>query len=98
MTGKEIYKIWAPAHAKWTNWIRPVPFIPINDNFKVNTITDFSIPNINYVSSLPKNSALIVDLPNCDSITEGIALAKFGFRPIPIFNGTIEQERKSCNL
>ena len=30
MIGKEIYKIYAPAGAKWTEWIRPVPFVAID--------------------------------------------------------------------
>ena len=33
MIGKEIYKIYAPRDAKWTSWIRPVPFVAI-DTFK----------------------------------------------------------------
>lgn len=30
MIGKEIYKIYAPNDAKWTEWVRPVPFIAID--------------------------------------------------------------------
>ena len=35
MTGREIYKIWAPFRAKWVDWTRPVPFININNDFKI---------------------------------------------------------------
>ena len=30
MIGKEIYKIYAPMGAKWTQWVRPVPFVAID--------------------------------------------------------------------
>lgn len=91
MTGKEIYRIWAPIGAKWTDWVRPVPFIEINDNLKSYKITDLSNFNISCINK-NENTAVIVDLPGLESIKEGIALAKIGFRPIPIYNGTIEQE------
>lgn len=91
MTGKEIYRIWAPIGAKWTDWVRPVPFITINDNLKSYKIPDLSNSNISCINK-NENTAVIVDLPGLESIKEGIALAKIGFRPIPIYNGTIEQE------
>lgn len=91
MTGKEIYRIWAPNGAKWTDWVRPVSFVVINDNFKLYNIPDFKISNINYIKE-NTNTAIIVDLPGVESIKEGISLCNFGFRPIPIYNGTIEQE------
>ena len=38
-----------------------------------------------------KETAIIVDLPGVKSVAEGISLAMAGYRPIPIYNGTIEQ-------
>lgn len=92
MTGKDIFKIWAPVGAKWVDWVRPVPFVAINEYMKSYEIYDFIISNINYLSEIPENTAIIIDLPGCDSIKEGLAIAKLGFRPIPIYNGTNEQE------
>ena len=40
---------------------------------------------------IKENSAVIVDLPGADSVLWGLALAKFGLRPIPTYNGTMEQ-------
>lgn len=92
MTGREIFKIWAPTGAKWVDWVRPVPFIQINDNLKIYENIDFTIPEINYINNLYKDTAIIVDLPGNESIEEGIALSKIGYRPIPVYNGTKEQE------
>ena len=92
MIGRDVFKIWAPIGARWGDWIRPVPFIGINTNLKVHEVCDFTIPNINYIKQLVSDTAIIADLPSYEGIKEGIALAKIGFRPIPIYNGTNEQE------
>jgi len=92
MTGSEVFKIWAPIGAKWTDWVRPVQFVAINDNNKANGAMNFTLPIINYIDSPLKNTAIILDLPGCDSIKEGLALAMLGFRPIPLYNGTDEQQ------
>ena len=92
MNGKEIYKIWAPESAKWTEWVRPVPFIRIKEDFKNTRINEFEISDINYFNGIQNNVAIIVDLPGYDSIKEGISLVKDGFRPIPVYNGTFEQK------
>ena len=89
MTGKEVYRKWAPVSVKWIDWVRPVPFICINDNYRVNEFFNLKIPDINYLDSRIENSAIIVDLYGLESINEGIGLAKKGYRPIPIYNGTM---------
>ena len=92
MNGRDVFKIWAPSEAKWVDWVRPVPFVGINENFKAYEFGDFTIPNINYIKKLTMDTAIIIDLPGNDSIKEGLAIAKLGFRPIPIYNGTEEQK------
>ncbi len=92
MTGRDIFKIWAPNGAKWIEWVRPVPFIAINNDPRLYEVSNFEVNKINYISKLLTDTAIIVDLPGNESIEEGIGLAKIGFRPIPIYNGTNEQE------
>lgn len=92
MTGKDFYKIWAPIGAKWVDWVRPVPFVGINENLKIYEIENFTIPQINYIQNPTTDTAIIIDLPENNSIKEGLGLAKFGFRPIPIYNGTDQQD------
>ena len=88
MTGKEVYKKWAPTGKRWVDWVRPVPFIGIDSPYQVHEFIDDSIPKIFYVNNLSKDTAIIIDIEGVDSIKEGIALAHLGYRPIPIFNGT----------
>ncbi len=91
MTGKEIYKIWAPSGKKWVDWVRPVPFVEIKENVKDYYSSNLRIPVLHQMKTPEKDMAVIVDLPGVESVTMGIALAQMGYRPIPIYNGTIEQ-------
>jgi hypothetical protein len=90
MNNKSIYKIWAPFHKKWVDWVRPVPFINIGENIKQYKPSNISFPGLEDVDL--SNTAIIVDLPNTKSVEAGILLAQeYGYRPIPIYNGVIEQ-------
>lgn len=91
ITGKDIYQIWAPTGKKWVDWVRPVPFVEIHEATKGYHFSNFSVSGVNYIEEGCQDVAIIVDLPGAESVKEGIALAKAGFRPIPIFNGTMEQ-------
>lgn len=92
MTAKEVYKVWAPAGARWTQWTRPVPFIPISDEYCIGLEAAICERHICYMDAEvvadTKAVAVIVDLPGIESIEEGIALARLGFRPVVVCNGT----------
>jgi len=45
-----------------------------------------------YLDNILPDTAIILDLPGNLSIVEGTALARNGLRPIPIYNGTTEQQ------
>lgn len=98
MTAKDVFKIWAPKGAKWVEWVRPVQFMSLDDNFKTYQGSRFSVPTISYIKELPENTAIFADLDGENSIEEGIALAKIGFRPIPLYNGTDPQEGAMATL
>lgn len=91
MIGKEIYKIYAPLGAKWTEWIRPVPFIAI-DTYNRKSISTWVDRKVMFLKQYEPDTAIFIDLPGKESIEFGISLAQIGYRPIPIFNGTDEQK------
>ncbi len=91
MTGKDLFRIWAPAGKKWTDWVRPVPFVGMSEYSKAYGMMNYSVPPIGFIDENCVRAAIIVDLPGAQSVEMGIALAKAGYRPIPIYNGTIEQ-------
>lgn len=91
MIGKEIYKIYAPVGAKWIEWVRPVPFVGI-DTYNRKPISNWVDRTALFLKQYQKNTAIFVDLLAEESIEMGIGLAYIGYRPIPLFNGTDEQE------
>ena len=91
MSGKDIFKIYAPNGVKWSDWVRPVPFVAI-DTYNRKPISDWYDRKLIFIKEYSQNSAIFVDLPGKESIEFGIALAYLGYRPIPIFNGTDEQQ------
>lgn len=91
MIGKELYKIYAPVGAKWIEWVRPVPFVAI-DTYDRKLAHNWLEAKVMFIKQYESNTAIFVDLPNGESIEMGVSLAKIGYRPIPIFNGTDETE------
>ena len=91
MNNIEIFKTWAPDGKRWTQWAKPVLFASM-------TGTAYSDPygvrgastkpgKLPWMLSMERDTAVIVDLHGTESVTEGIALAGVGYRPVPLFNG-----------
>lgn len=91
MTVKEIYQVWAPTGKKWVDWVRPVPFVGMKEHSKHYDYSNLAECAPESIPAELGDAAIIVDLPGVESVTEGIALAKLGYRPIPVYNGTMEQ-------
>lgn len=90
MIGKEIYKIFAPADAKWVEWVRPVPFVAIDTHNRTPAV-DWQDRKAIFIENYQSDTAIFIDLPGKESIELSIDLAYKGYRPIPLFNGTDEQ-------
>ena len=45
-----------------------------------------------FLKKYQQDTAIFIDLPGKESIELGIGLAHMGYRPIPVFNGTDEQQ------
>ena len=97
MEGKEIYKIYAPVGAKWTDWVRPVPFVAI-DTYHRKPVGDWLDRKAMFLKQYQQDTAIFIDLPGKESIELGIGLAHIGYRPIPIFNGTDEQQGSQATI
>ena len=92
----DVYKCFVPNVNKWSNWVRPVPFINIGMG-KRNYSYMFSEQHLfdgndEDMKLFTKDTAIIVDMPGISSINVGMNLLKNGFRPIPLYNGTIEED------
>lgn len=89
---KQLYKIWAPVGKKWVDWVRPVPFVGLAECSKAYSISDFDILPMDFLGAATGDTAIIVDRSGAEGVKTGLALAKLGYRPIPIYNGTMEQQ------
>ncbi len=89
MTGKELFEIWAPDWDEWSPWVKPVLFTEIENAYDESATeyagVDFVLPSgIVY----DPQTAFIVDLPDNNSLIAGFALARKGYRPVPLYNTT----------
>lgn len=98
MKNKEIFKIWYNSNCKWSKWIKPILYLYMTERDILNNSITIDNVDIDYVNNIQNNSAIIVDLPSDLSVKEGIALAKNGFVPIPIYNGVYEQENSIATI
>jgi len=83
--GLEIYKTWAPDGALWTQWAKPVLFHGMNYSPYYGTYAE---PDVGWLGETRNDTAIILDLPGAQGIEQAAALAKKGYRPVPLYNGT----------
>ncbi|MCL2676125.1 MAG: hypothetical protein FWE84_06075, partial [Firmicutes bacterium] len=85
----DVYKVWAPDGAAWTEFVKPVLFaFPLYGG----TPSDQSSKTA-WLASLSRDTAVIIDLPGEYGVHVGMAAARNGFRPIPLYNGTTGQPK-----
>lgn len=84
MNKEEIYSIWAPDTSIWSTWVKPVLFAHLDSSPFVGAINEFPEPA--WAADLSPKTAIVVDLPSAAGVHLGLALAKCGFRPVPLYN------------
>jgi len=87
MNGEEIFNIWTPATSPWAVWAKPVLFTDLSTWDGARSLRpNWEMLNVDWIKSIAPNTALIIDLPNSQSIFYALALAKLGYQPVPLFN------------
>ncbi len=82
MNKDEIYAVWRPETSPWSRWVKPVLFSFLGEReLKAGTI-----PVPPWAVPLTRHAAVIVDLPGTAGLSVGMALARSGFRPVPVYN------------
>ena len=76
-------RVCAPDDVLWTQWAKPVLF----SRARHVSPRKLAIPGIKWAPYADGKTALFVDLPGKMSVLEGLALARVGFRPVPLYNG-----------
>jgi hypothetical protein len=93
MNGPELFDLWAPPDAVWSRWAKPVLFaaqpqhvpLPAAGRRAPAPVEEPAPPAPDF--PLDRSLAVVVDLPGARSVQAGLALARRGYRPVPLFNG-----------
>lgn len=86
LSAKEVFSIWGSEQGPWSNWVKPALFASIDEKLNVVDNLPVELPEVLWYSSELQRSALILDLPADQSVWEALALLKFNYQPIPLFN------------
>lgn len=89
MRKEECFALWAPAGVVWAQWAKPVPFVDLDPMLLAPAPDpgDWSVPGLERAPT-ERNLAAVVDLRSEDAVRAGVMLARLGYRPVPLFNGT----------
>ena len=85
----DCFAVWAPENALWTEWAKPVAFTGVV--MATLGASPLDVPKLE-IPGLPESwsqTAIVVDLPGEEAVAAGLMLAARGFRPVPLFNGTM---------
>lgn len=78
------FRRWAPDNVVWAQWAKPVMFANMTGSV---TTTPDPVPTLDWILRVDPETAIVVDLPGERGVLEGLALARLGYRPVPLYNG-----------
>lgn len=95
MDGSQLFEVWAPEESVWSRWAKPAlfaggaPALAAQPAQAVNPMPVHSLdPQTGSFNpgGLDTWTAFVVDMPGERSVEIGMALARSGYRPVPLFN------------
>lgn len=89
MNPEQCYAAWAPDDSIWAPWAKPVLFASMDKWYGDDLPADVPADLAARLPAARPDLALVVDLPGADSLSTGLGLAQRGFRPVPLYNGTV---------
>lgn len=102
MSSNEAFDVWAPTGGPWSPWVKPILFaseidwsvrgddeLPVTDD--LSWVTEAAAPDGGYrdarkAAGGEPTTAYVVDVPGPMGVGLGIAFARRGVRPIPLYN------------
>lgn len=89
MDMQQLFETWAPPSSVWSRWAKPALF--------TNTVVMSTAAGQPPPPAMPReeprlriledsSTAFVLDLPGAQSVELGLALARAGYRPVPVFN------------
>lgn len=87
MTPQSLFEAWAPPTGLWSPWAKPVMFAAMPPELLVGT-GDMPMADPSWAPKPTARTGLLVDVPGIHAVVLGVALARAGYQPIPLFNTT----------
>lgn len=84
---EELYRAWAAESSPWSAWVKPVLFASMAGR-TLEGIAATPTETAEWAPPPDHRLAVIVDVPGAPAVQVGLALARLGYRPVPLFNGT----------
>lgn len=85
MTREEVFAVWSPPEAAWSQWVKPVLFAHIGQGPSV-TVQSAPQADVTWAPTADGRNAVVVDLAGPTGVWIGLALARRGYRPVPLYN------------
>jgi hypothetical protein len=82
---EEVHEIWAPPEGVWSLWVRPVLFAQMPEDAPAGP-RPWADLDVSWAPPAAEHVVVVVDLPGQASVHTGLALARRGYRPVPLFN------------
>lgn len=79
-----LFESWAPTGGRWSPWAKAAPFTLAAE--VPTPLPRPPLPAPPWLAATSDRPAIIVDCAGPDSVDIGLALARAGFRPVPLFN------------
>jgi hypothetical protein len=89
MTNEDCFSAWAPEEGLWSRWAKPVLFTQWPDGLSLGSRSWPDPHDYLWLSHASVRMALVVDLPGVESVETGVALARRGYRPVPLYNTSL---------
>ncbi|HEX3128460.1 MAG TPA: hypothetical protein VH394_14110 [Thermoanaerobaculia bacterium] len=92
MDGSQLFEVWAPEESVWSRWAKPALFAGGAPVFAAQPVAPMPVHSTDQTTAsydpgpLDTWTAFVVDMPGERSVEIGMALARTGYRPVPLFN------------
>jgi hypothetical protein len=93
MDGSQLFEVWAPQDSVWSRWAKPALFTQPPPALPATAMPVHSAdaplpeePPAFDAGPIDTWTAFVVDMPGPRSVDLGLALARAGYRPVPLFN------------
>lgn len=87
------FAAWAPPRSPWSPWVKPVLFAHLPPELGAFTAAAPPIPDPPaWLPPVEERVAVVVDLAGAAALPLGLAAARAGYRPVPLYNCAVETD------